>query len=74
MRTKYILEFLAQETEQTVAMFGGARLVRTRRDTLEVHGGSETDQEAAWNWVNRFLTPPVPLPAAALPVGLGPVA
>jgi hypothetical protein len=60
MRTKHYLEALHQDTDRLVAYFGSARLVRTQSGRLEVRGGTEADHADAWDWAQRFLTPPAP--------------
>ena len=46
---------LEERTEDLVASFGAARLVRSPQGRFEVRGGSETDRILAREWVLMFL-------------------
>ena len=65
MRTKHYHEALHHDSDRLVAYFGSARLVRTQAGRLEVRGGTEAEHADAWEWVQRFLTPPLPHNAAS---------
>jgi hypothetical protein len=56
MRRSPILADHIRETE-LIALFGGARLVKTLAGKLETCGGTEQDQQAAREWAKLFLTP-----------------
>jgi hypothetical protein len=47
----------APPSEELIASFGEARLVKTSDGKLEINGGSPTDRTEAEVWVSRFLTP-----------------
>ena len=63
MRTKHYLEALHVDADRPVAYFGNARLVRTQAGRLQVRGGTEADHADAWDWAQRFLTPPARPPS-----------
>ena len=60
MRAKYYLDAPRHDADRPVAYFGNARLVRTQAGRLEAQGGTEADHADAWDWAQRFLTPPAP--------------
>jgi hypothetical protein len=48
----------AAQTEETVAIFGEARLVRRPDGRLEVVGGNADERRRAHEWTAQFLRPP----------------
>ncbi|MDB6112776.1 MAG: hypothetical protein JWR69_4526, partial [Pedosphaera sp.] len=51
-----ILADYIRESE-LIAIFGGARLVKTLAGKFEIRGGAEADKQAAQEWMKIFLTP-----------------
>lgn len=48
----------APALEQTLAVFGNARLVKKLDGKLEIRGGSECERSEAQRWVEMFLKAP----------------
>jgi hypothetical protein len=54
MKLRQIIEMLVVR-EETVARFGGARLVKERRGRFQLIGGSAEERSAAREWASLFL-------------------
>ena len=54
MKTHLLMGFVRDEGE-LIATFGGARLVKTSDNKLELIGGSQEDRRAAREWCSLFL-------------------
>jgi hypothetical protein len=52
---KFKTWFSADDTEEIIACFGGARLVKRLNGKYELIGGSHDDRIAAREWISLFF-------------------
>jgi len=55
MKTSHLLDYFCRHDGETIAVFGGARLVKTLDGKLELRGGMDADRIEAKQWCSLFL-------------------
>ena len=58
MRKRYY-DNAAPPSEELIASFGDAQILRDLDGKLEIRGGTEPEKTEARAWIKQFLTPPL---------------